>query len=109
MKLCTMPRLPRLCPRITFIGGFAVMGLSKPWDDQTFEGLALDDNLQARDAEARCGLLVIDLRSGDIVQWLRLGGAVEELYDVVALPGVNRPMALGFMTHDIRRTISIEE
>ena len=93
---------------LAFIGDFAVVALSKP-RGETFTGLALDDNLTARDAEARCGLLVIDLRSGDIVHWVRIGGVVEELYDVVTLPGVIRPMALGFMTDEIRRTISIEE
>ena len=94
---------------LAFIGDFAVIGLSKPRGNKTFSGLALDDNLKERDAEARCGLLVIDLRNGDIVHWVRIGGIVEELYDVVTLPGVVRPMALGFKTDEIRRTISIEE
>ena len=51
---------------------------------------------------------MIDLRSGDIVHWLRIEGVVEELYDVVVLPGVARPMALGFKTDEIRRTVSLE-
>jgi hypothetical protein len=53
--------------------------------------------------------LVVDLRSGDAVHWLRLDGLVEELYDVVALPGVRRPMALGFQSDEIQRTITIGE
>jgi hypothetical protein len=32
---------------------------------------------------------------------------VEELYDVITLPGIRRPMALGFKTDEIRRTITI--
>ena len=32
---------------------------------------------------------------------------VEELYDVVVLTAVRRPMALGFKTDEIRRTIII--
>ena len=36
---------------------------------------------------ARCGLNVIDLKTGDTVHWLRLEGIVSELYDVVAPPG----------------------
>ncbi len=62
---------------LAFIGDFAVVGLSKPRGNKTFSGLALDDNLTERDAEARCGLLVIDLRSGDIVHWVRIGGVVD--------------------------------
>jgi hypothetical protein len=51
----------------------------------------------------------IDLRSGDIVHWLRFEGIVDELHDVVTLPGVRRPMALGFETEEIRRALSIDE
>ena len=40
---------------------------------------------------------------------MRLGGVVEELYDVVLLPGVMRPMALGFKTDEIRRVLSVDE
>lgn len=93
---------------LSFHGDFALVGLSKPRENKTFSGLALDDHLKSRNAEARCGIQVIDLRSGDIVHWLRIEGVVEELYDVVTLPRVRRPMALGFKTDEIRRVLSIE-
>jgi len=92
---------------LSFIGDYAVVGLSQCRENRTFQGLQLDDNLKSHDAEAHCGLCVIDLRSGDLVHWLWLEGIVRELYDVVALPGVRRPSALGFKTDEIRRTISI--
>ena len=63
--------------------------------------------LRARDAEARCGLLVVDLRTGDAVHSLRIKGVVEELYDVAVLPGARRPAALGLKTDEIRRTLSL--
>ena len=94
---------------LTFVNDFAVVGLSKPRGNKTFTGLALDENLTEKDAEARCGLYVIDLRTGDAVHWLRIDGIVTELYDVVALPGVRRPMMLGFKTDEIRRTLSVGE
>ena len=94
---------------MAFVGDFAIVGLSKPRDNKTFTGLALDENLSQRDAEARCGLQVIDLRTMDVVHWLRLEGLVAELYDVVALPGVHRPMLLGFKSDEIRRTLSLGE
>jgi uncharacterized protein (TIGR03032 family) len=92
---------------LAFSGDFAVVGLSKPRQNKTFAGLPLEARLQAKDAEPRCGLLVINLRTGDIVHWLRLEGIVEELYDVQVLPGVRRPMAIGFRTDEIRRMVSI--
>jgi hypothetical protein len=73
----------------------------------TFGGLAPEGELARRQAEPRCGLQVIDLRSGDVVHWLRVTGMVRELYDVAVLPGVCRSMAFGFKTEEIRRTIAV--
>jgi uncharacterized protein (TIGR03032 family) len=92
-----------------FHGDYALIGLSKPRRNRTFSGLALDENLKSRKAEARCGVQVIDLRTGDAVHWLRIEGVVDELYDVITLPGVKRPMALGFKTDEINRVLSVEE
>jgi uncharacterized protein (TIGR03032 family) len=92
---------------MAFIGNYAVVGLSKPRENKTFSGLPLDDNLLAKNAEARCGLMVIDINTGDIVHWLRITGIIQELYDVTVLPGVDRPMALGFKSEEIRRSITI--
>ena len=92
---------------LAFRGDYAVVGLSRPREDKTFGGLALGPELARRGAEARCGLQVIDLRSGDVVHWLRLEGMVTELYDVVVLPGVVRPTLFGFKSDDVRRTIAV--
>ncbi len=92
---------------MAFHGDFAIVGLSKP-RERSFSGLALDGNLAEKDAEPRCGLMVIDLRSGDIVHYIRFEGSVSELYDVVVFPGARRPMAIGFQTDEIRRAISAE-
>lgn len=87
---------------------YAIVGLSKQRRERTFAGLALDQRLKEKDAEARCGLWVIDLRSGHVVHWLELEGVVIELYDVAVLPGVRRPMALGFHSDEIQRLITID-
>ncbi len=92
---------------LAFWGDYAVVGISRPRHNKTFSGLPLDDNLAAKDATARSGLLVISLKTGDIVHWLRVEGIVEELYDVAVLPGVRRPMAIGFMNDEIRRMITV--
>ena len=94
---------------LAFVGDHAVVGLSRPRDDKTFGGLALADELASRSADARCGLLIIDLKTGDVAHWLRVEGLVRELYDVAVLPQVARPMALGLKTDEIQRTIAIGE
>jgi uncharacterized protein (TIGR03032 family) len=92
---------------LTFVGDYAVVGLSRPRHGKTFAGLLLEEELAKRGQEARSGLLVIDLTSGAVVHWLWLAGMVRELYDVVVLPRVSRPLVLGFKSDEILRTIVI--
>ncbi len=92
---------------LPFHGDFAIVGMSKSRENRTFSGLELDQNLKASDAEARCGIQIIDLKTGDVVHWLRIGGVVTELSDVISLPGVVRPQGLGFKTDEIRRVLRI--
>ena len=90
---------------LAFVGGFAVVGLSK-LRSSSLSGLALDERLAADKQPSLCGLRIIDLRSGEVVHSLHIGGVVEELYDVVVLPGVRRPGALGFQDDTIDRVVS---
>lgn len=93
---------------LAFVDRYAVVGLSRPRHERTFSGLALDGELAKRDAEAWCGLQVLDLTNGNVVEWVRLEGVVSELYDVVVLPGVERPMALGFKTREIEELLTLD-
>jgi len=93
---------------LAFHGSYAVVGLSKQRKERAFSGLALDDRLRQKDTDARCGLWVIDLRSGDVAHWMQIEGVVVELYDVAVIPATRRPMALGFKTDEIERVITIE-
>jgi uncharacterized protein (TIGR03032 family) len=94
---------------LAFAGDFAIVGLSKARSGQNFGGLDLDAALAEKNVKAWCGLLVIDLRSGDALHWARIEGTVEELYDVVALPGIVQPALIGLQTEEIRRVVSIGE
>jgi uncharacterized protein (TIGR03032 family) len=87
--------------------GHAVVTVSKPRDG-TFKHLSLDGELASRDAEAWCGVLIVNLSSGDIVEWIRLEGHITELFDVTVLPGVTCPMSLGPETREIQSTITFD-
>jgi len=93
---------------LAFIGDFALTGLSEPRENKTFAGLPLQERLAKENVEPRCAIYVIDTRTGDVAHWLRIQGIVTELYDVVGLPRIKRPMMIGFRQQDIRRTVSIE-
>jgi uncharacterized protein (TIGR03032 family) len=87
--------------------GHAIVTISKPRDG-TFKGLLLDGELRRRDADPWCGLLIVSLATGDIVEWIRLEGHITELFDTAVLPGVRCPMALGPGTVEIQNSVSFD-
>ncbi|EYD75518.1 hypothetical protein Rumeso_02864 [Rubellimicrobium mesophilum DSM 19309] len=85
-----------------------MVGLSEPRENRTFAGLPLQDRLERERVAPRCGLMVVDLATGDVVHWLRLQGVVRELYDVALLPGRRTPSMIGFRSDEIRRVLSVD-
>jgi uncharacterized protein (TIGR03032 family) len=94
---------------LTLFGDYAIVSLSQPRHDKTFGGLALDNELARRNTDAQCGLQIIELSSGNVVHWLKVEGMISEIYDVMVLPGVQRPMALGFKNDEIQRLLYADE
>ncbi|MDX1972561.1 MAG: TIGR03032 family protein [Candidatus Sumerlaeia bacterium] len=91
------------------IGDWAVIGLSDRRENRTFQDLPLEQELAKHDAQTRCGLQIVNLRTGEAPHWVRIEGVVKELYDVVAIPGVRNPMAIGFRNDEIRHYINHPE
>ena len=55
---------------LTLHNGFAIVTSSLPRDG-TFQGLELQEALKKRDGDPWCGIMVINLNSGDIVEFIR--------------------------------------
>ena len=108
-RFVPMAFCPGYARGLSFIGPYALIGLSLARENRTFQGLPLDEALAKHGADARCGLLVVDIRNGDTVGWVRLEGVVRELFDVAVFPGVQNPAAIGFVSDEIKRIISIDE
>ena len=92
---------------LAFHDDHAFVTLSKPRNGR-FEGLALDDRLEEKDADAWCGIQIVSLASGDVAHWLRFDGAITELFDICVLPGVHNPITLGPQSAEIRDFVTIE-
>ncbi|GAB5377268.1 MAG: TIGR03032 family protein [Acuticoccus sp.] len=93
---------------LSFHAGHALVGLSLARREGVFSGLALQEQLEARRSDAWCGVQIVNTQNGDIVEWLRLEGAVRELFDVRFLPGVRCPMALPTFGPELASFITIE-
>ena len=90
---------------LAFWGDLAIVGLSK-LRSASFSGLVLEERLLAEGNTAQCGLIAINIHSGEIVHSLFLDKPIEELFDVVVLPNVCLPMSLGFQDEDIERLVT---
>jgi uncharacterized protein (TIGR03032 family) len=85
-------------------GRFAIVAVSQARHGQ-FKDLALQDELDSRRMAAWCGLIVIDLVKGEMVEYMRIDSGFTELFDVAILPGIRNPMSLGPQSEEIMKTV----
>ncbi|WP_244629091.1 DUF4915 domain-containing protein [Methylocella tundrae] len=81
---------PGFARGLAFVDHYAVLTISLP-RGVALDGLPVADTMRKRGATPWRGLIIVDLRNGDIVQWLRLEGDVTELFDVGVIAGVRCP------------------
>jgi uncharacterized protein (TIGR03032 family) len=93
---------------LSFMGDYALVGLSKDREKGEFDALPLGAALKAHDADAGCGIDVIDHATGERVHFLRFEDTINELYDVVPLPGCRNPQLIGINDDDIRTHYAID-
>jgi uncharacterized protein (TIGR03032 family) len=94
---------------LCFVGDYAIVGSSKPRRGDIYSGLALDDALEERNVQPHLGLFVVDLRRGELVEWLLIEGPVRELFDVCALTGAVRPAAIGLRSDEIQTELWFDD
>lgn len=78
---------PGFARGLAFTGDYAIIGLSQSRHDLSFEGLPLQHRIGDANAIARRGLMIVDLRSGEVMEWLWAHDQIEEIFEVMVLPG----------------------
>ncbi len=79
--------MPGYTRGLAFAGPFAFVGLSQIRETSVFGGVPIAE----RRDELRCGVAVVDLRSGQSVAYLEFLTGVNEVFAVDVLPGVVNP------------------
>lgn len=90
-KRTTVERFPGYTRGLSFLGSLAFVGLSRIRETAVFGGVPI----AAMRDQLRCGIGVVDLRSGRTVATLQFTEGMEELFAVLALPGVRCPALRG--------------
>jgi uncharacterized protein (TIGR03032 family) len=95
--------LPGFARGLALVGPYAFVGLSKIRPTSAMDGVPLAD----RRERLKCGVAVVDLRSGQTTAFLEFQSAVEEIFDVQLLPGLRFSEVIGFQQETIQHTFVV--
>ena len=104
-RLQTVATLPGFSRGLAMCGQYAFIGLSKIRETSAMDGVPLAE----RRGELKCGVAVVDLRSGKVIGFLEFQTAVEEIFDVQLLPGLRFPEVFGFQQETIHHTFIVPD
>ncbi len=74
---------------LDFVGNLAFIGLSQVRETAIFSGIAITEKL--KESERNCGVWVVDIRSGQLVGFLKFEDAVQEIFAVSVVSGAIYP------------------
>jgi uncharacterized protein (TIGR03032 family) len=95
--------LPGFTRGLAFAGPYAFIGLSRIRATSAMAGVPLAE----RREQLKCGVAVVDLRTGQCTAVLEFQTAVEEIFDVQLLPGLRFPEVVGFQKETFHHTFII--
>jgi uncharacterized protein (TIGR03032 family) len=89
-RLEVIAQMPGFTRGLDFSGPYAFVGLSQVRETAVFAGLPLTERAEER----KCGVWVVDLRSGTTAAFLQFDGAVQEIFAVQVVPQMRFPELL---------------
>ena len=99
----TVTELPGFTRGLALLGPYGFIGLSKIRETSAMDGVPLAQ----RRGELKCGVAVVDLRSGQVIAFLEFQTAVEEIFDVQLLTGLRFPEVIGFQKDEVQHTFIV--
>ena len=99
----TVAEMPGFARGLALCGPYAFVGLSKIRKTSAMDGVPLAE----RREQLKCGVAVVDLRSGQVIAFLEFQTAVEEIFDVQLLRGLRFPEVIGFQQETIQHTFIV--
>lgn len=71
---------------LSFVGDYAIFGISKPRHESYVPNFPLHDRLKSLNLPDRCQLLAVNLKTGNVIQAITFEGAAREFFDTVVIP-----------------------
>jgi len=89
---------------MAIFGDFALVGLSR-LRESAFGALPLHSELERLGLAPWCGVAIVDLRSGAVVEFIHYETQITELFDVAILPGIRNPVTIGPATEELLNVV----
>jgi uncharacterized protein (TIGR03032 family) len=89
--------LPGFTRGLDFYGPLAFVGLSQVRESAVFSGIPITE----RARERHCGVWVVDLRSGQVIAFVRFEDELQEIFAVQVLPGMRFPELVNDGEHEL--------
>lgn len=95
----TVAELPGFARGLALHNRYAFVGLSKLREKDVFDGMPIA--ARYTEEERHCGVSVVDLETGQPLEFLRFLSGGSEVFDVQALPGLRWPSVIGFQGEQV--------
>ncbi|MEP9401052.1 TIGR03032 family protein [Sphingomonas sp. VNH70] len=92
---------------LAFHGGHAVVTVSRTRESSARD-LTQQTDFERSGTPSQCGVLIIELASGRIVESILFDGRITEMFAVAVLPGIRNPISLGPQTVDMIGTVAFD-
>jgi uncharacterized protein (TIGR03032 family) len=99
-KFDALSQVPGYARGLAFIGNCAVIGISRPRQDDGFKKLHLKRVLEKRNEQPQCGLMIVDLKTGRIAHRLNFQHTMKEISNVSIIPDVRQAAMLAFSNQE---------
>lgn len=107
-RTVVVANIPGYARGLSFAGWFAVIGVSRPRSNNAFSGLELDESLNRQGIAPICGVVIVDTKLGEVIEWIEFTQPLNEIYDVAVLPDCRRPEGVILESEQTRTTITVE-
>lgn len=101
-KQTVVAALPGYLRGLSFAGHYAIVGLCQIREKHIFGGLPV----QQKHPKLLCAIAIIDLRTGQCAGMMEFTSGCQELYEVLFLPNVRRPMILNLEREAARQAFT---
>ena len=106
-EVTTIVALPGFVRGLAIRDQHAVVAVSRPPRGESFDGLPLAERLTGAEASGRCGIYIVDLRSGYVEHSLIFSAGSAEIHALALLDGVGSATSVPFTGEEVQELVTV--